>query len=173
MRRQKYLVHLPIVTFAILLIQGCAAVTRFESQTPGTMLTVRGIGRMELPQEARLDSKATGQHEFAATAPGGQTLYGVLPLRVNGGTMAVSILLFAPALFIGGFRDVFPYYQMDPEAGLLRYKVREVDDWRLYKPTDAESNRAKLYFDKVGTLCKSEGGQGQPPAECAGPVARR
>jgi hypothetical protein len=144
------LVRLPVVLLAVLLMQGCVAVTRFEAATPGTTLAIRDVGRMDLPKEVSLGSKATGQHEFMATAPSGQTMYGILPLSINGGTMAVSILFFAPALFIGGFRDVFPYYQMDPEAGLLRYKVKEADHWRLYNPSPAESNRAMLYFDGAG-----------------------
>lgn len=150
MRHQGSLVRMPILALAIVLIQGCAAVTRFEAASPGTTLTVRGGERMDLPKEVQLDSKATGQHEFVATAPSGKVLYGILPLSVNGGKMAVSILFFAPALFIGGFRDVFPFYQLDPDAGLLRYKSNEREDWRLYQPTSAESNRAKLHFDGVG-----------------------
>jgi hypothetical protein len=147
MRHLRSLVRLPVLALAFVLIQGCASVTRFEAATPGTTLTIRGGERMDLPREVRLDSKATGQHEFVATAPSGKVLYGILPLSVNGGKMAVSILFFAPALFIGGFRDVFPFYQMDPDAGLLRYKSDEREDWRLYQPTSAESNRAKLHFD--------------------------
>jgi hypothetical protein len=134
---------------ALLLLQGCANVTRFESPTPGTTLAIRDYQAAPLPREMNLASKATGQHEFVATTPGGKSLYGILPLSVNGGTMAVSILFFAPALFIGGFRDVFPFYQMDPEAGLLRYKSKAEDDWRVYQPTSAESNRAKVLFDKT------------------------
>jgi len=143
-------VRLLILATAFVLVQGCAAVTRFEAATPGTTLMVRGGDRMELPRDMELGSKATGQHEFVATAPSGKSLYGILPLSVNGGKMAVSILFFAPALFIGGFRDVFPFYQMDPDAGLLRYKSGEREDWRLYQPTTAESNRAKLHFDTLG-----------------------
>ena len=97
-----------------------------------------------------LDSKATGQHEFVATAPSGKVLYGILPLSVNGGKIAASVLFFAPALFIGGFRDVFPFYQLDPDAGLLRYKSDASEDWRMYQPTPAESNRAKQHFDGMG-----------------------
>ena len=150
MSRCRPFARLPLLALAIFLIQGCANVTRFEAATPGTTLAIRDVGRLELPREVQLGSKATGQHEFMAATPAGHTLYGILPLRVNGGTMAVSILFFAPALFIGGFRDVFPYYQVDPEAGLLRYKADERDDWRLYRPTAAESNRAKVLFDGTG-----------------------
>ena len=150
MRIQRGLVRLPILALTIVLVQGCAAVTHFEAVSPGTTLTLRGGERMELPKEVQLESKATGQYEFLATAPSGKSLYGILPLSVNGGKMAVSILFFAPALFIGGFRDVFPFYQLDPDAGLLRYKSGEREDWRLYQPTSAEANRAKQYFDGVG-----------------------
>jgi hypothetical protein len=149
MHHQKSRIRLPILALAVVLIQGCASVTRFEAVSPGTTLTVRGGQRVELPAEMKLDSKATGQHEFVATAPSGKSLYGILPLSVNGGKMAVSILFFAPTLFIGGFRDVFPFYQLDPDAGLLRYKSGEREDWRVYQPTTAESNRAKLHFDGV------------------------
>ena len=150
MPRARCPIRLLVLATAFLLLEGCSAVTRFEAVTPGTTLTVRGGERMELPREVQLDSKATGQHEFVATAPSGKSLFGILPLSVNGGKMAVSILFFAPALFIGGFRDVFPFYQMDPDAGLLRYKSGESEDWRLYQPTPAEADRARLHFDTVG-----------------------
>lgn len=34
--------------------------------------------------------------------------------------MAVSILFFAPGLLIGGFRDVFPHYEVDPVVRAIR-----------------------------------------------------
>jgi hypothetical protein len=146
MRYQGSLVRLSILALAVVIIQGCAATTRFEPAAPGTTLTLKTGERIDLPAEVSLDSKATGQHEFVATAPSGKSLYGILPLRVNGGKMAVSILFFAPALFIGGFRDVFPFYQLDPDGGVLRYKSEAREDWRLYQPTAAESDRAKQTF---------------------------
>lgn len=173
MNCQAYRLRATVTTLAIVLLQGCASVTRFEATTPGTTLSLRGIERMQLPQQAKLESKATGQYEFVATSPGGQALYGILPLSVNGATMAGSILLFAPALFIGGFRDVFGFYQMEPEAGVLRYKAKEGDEWRQYKPTNAESNRAKMYFEAANTTCKPGAGQGQMPAGCPGAVAKQ
>jgi hypothetical protein len=138
-----------VAVLAAFLIQGCANVTRFESPTAGTTLAVRGYQPATLPHELSLDSKATGQHEFVATTPGGKSLYGILPLSVNGGTMAASILFFAPALFIAGFRDVFPFYQMDPEGGVIRYKSKAEEEWRVYQPLAVESARAKATFDKA------------------------
>ena len=138
-----------VIAATLLLLQGCSSVSRIEAATPGTTFSLRGVAKVDLPSELRLDSKSTGQHEFKAIDAMGQTLYGLLPLRVNGGRMAGSILFFAPALFIGGFRDAFPVYEVDPDAGLLRFKTTETDDWRLYKPTAAESERAKAYFDTL------------------------
>jgi hypothetical protein len=137
------------VTAAIVVLAGCSTVTRLEGATPGTTLAIRGIARTELPRTEDLSSKATGQYQFMATAPDGKKLYGLLPLSVNGGTMTMSILFFAPALFIGGFRDVFPFYQVDAENKVLRFKKNENDDWRQYFPLAIESARAKEYFDTL------------------------
>jgi hypothetical protein len=128
---------------------------------------------MALPQERDLGSKATGQYEFVATSPSGQSMYGILPLHVSGTKMAGSILFFAPALFIGGFRDVLPYYQFDPDANELHYRNDPKDEWRLYKPLDIESRRAKAFFDTHG-LCGDGAAKAlEAGATCATPVAAR
>lgn len=134
-------------TFAIL--SGCSTVTQLEATAPGTTLAIRGVARTELPREEDLSAKATGQYEFMATTPDGKKLYGLLPLNVNGGKMAASILLFAPALVIGGFRDVLPFYQVDVENQVLRFKRNAADPWSQYLPLLVEKERAKTYFDKV------------------------
>lgn len=139
-----------VIATLFVLLQACSAVTRFESVKPDTVLVVHGDNRNEVPRQLKLASKATRQYEFKATSPTGATMYGILPLSVNGGKMAASILLFAPALFIGGFRDVFPYYRFDPDAGVLHYKVKGNDEWRIYDPSIAESDRAKRHFDSAG-----------------------
>lgn len=136
---------------ALALLGGCAATTHLEAVKPGTTLALHGVTQMTLPQERDLASKATGQYEFVATAPGGQSMYGILPLHVSGGKMAGSILFFAPALFIGGFRDVMPFYQFDPDANELHYRSSEQEEWRLYKPLNAEAERAKTFFTAHGT----------------------
>ena len=135
------------VAFAFAALAGCSTVTRLEGASPGTTLAIRGIDRTELPRTEDLSSKATGQYEFMATTPDGKKIYGLLPLNVNGGTMAVSIIFFAPALLIGGFRDVFPFYQIDVENNVLRFKKKEADAWRQYQPLAIESDRSKVYFD--------------------------
>ena len=138
-----------VVAGAIAVLGGCSTVTRLEGSAPGTTLAIKGIDRTELPRTEDLASKATGQYEFMATTPDGKKLYGLLPLKVNGGTMAMSIVFFAPALFIGGFRDVFPFYQVDPEKNVLRFKLKETDEWRQYQPRAVEGKRSKEYFDTL------------------------
>lgn len=137
------------VACAIVCLTGCSTVTRLEGAAPGATLAIRGIARTELPRTEDLSSKATGQYEFMATNADGKKIYGLLPLSVNGGTMAMSILFFAPALFIGGFRDVFPFYQVDPEKNVVRFRKTESDAWREYQPISVESARAKQYFDTL------------------------
>ena len=137
------------VAAAFAILSGCSTVTKLEGATPGTTLAIRGVARTELPRDEDLSAKASGQYEFMATAPDGKKLYGLLPLNVNGGKMAMSILFFAPALVIGGFRDVLPFYQVDVENQVLRFKRNEADPWSQYEPRAAESERAKAYFDTV------------------------
>ena len=138
---------------ALAFLGGCAATTHLEAAKPGTTLALHGVTQMTLPQDRDLASKATGQYEFVATAPSGQSMYGILPLHVSGGKMAGSILFFAPALFIGGFRDVMPFYQFDPDANQLRYRSTDKEEWHLYTSPklDAEAERAKNFFLAHGT----------------------
>ena len=137
------------VSAAFAVLSGCSTITQLEGTTPGTTLAIRGIARTELPRSEDLSSKATGQYEFMATAPDGKKFYGLLPLNVSGGKMAMSIIFFAPALLIGGFRDVLPFYQVDVENQVLRFKRNAGDPWLQYQPRGVESDRAKAHFDTV------------------------
>lgn len=138
-----------VVGSSIAFLAACSTVSHLDASTKGTSLAIRGIDRTELPRSEDLKSKATGQYEFMAITPEGKKVYGLLPLKVNGGTMAMSILFFAPALFIGGFRDAFPFYEIDPEKNVLRYKMKETDEWQQYHPLEVEAVRSKAYFDTV------------------------
>jgi hypothetical protein len=153
---------------ALALLGGCAATTHLEAVKPGTTLALHGAAQMTLPQERHLASKATGQYEFVATAADGQAMYGILPLHVSGSKMAGSILFFAPALFIGGFRDVMPFYQFDPDANELHYRSSDKEEWRLYKPLNAEAERAKAFFLAHGTC--GDASAARPPAAASAPA---
>lgn len=149
MKIRASFVRCSIALAALVCVVGCAANSRLEGASAGTTLVIRGYERGDLPRTERLDTKATGQHEFMAEDENGQSLFGILPLHVNGAKMTTSILLFAPALFIGGFRDVFANYQVDVAEGVIRYRHGEADPWLDYRPTTAESERARSYFENV------------------------
>ena len=147
-----------LTTAGLALLGGCAATTHLEGVQPGTTLALHGVAQMALPQDRDLASKATGQYEFVATSATGKSMYGILPLHVSGGKMAGSILFFAPALFIGGFRDVMPFYQFDPDANELRYRSTAQEEWHLYKSPklDAEAERARTFFAANGTCGEND-----------------
>src|SRR5690606_35012076 len=79
------------------LVAGCANTTRFHSPPTGGRLELLGGTSDQLPRSEKLRSKTFGQHEFHAVDSNGEELYGILPLSVDGGKIATSILFFAPA----------------------------------------------------------------------------
>lgn len=149
------------------LLQGCVSTAQFKTNMPGSTLALRGgSDKKDLPRSEDLGSKATGQYQFMATPPQGEPLYGILPLKVNGGKIVASIMFFAPALFIGGFRDPYGFYEFDPTAKALRYKQAETDDWYTYIPTTSESERAKVYFEALARGCTVSNVNGQETMNC-------
>lgn len=155
----------------VAMLQGCISTAQFKTTVPGSTLTIRGASdKKELPRAEDLGSKATGQYEFMAAAPQGEPLYGILPLKVNGGKIVASIMFFAPALFIGGFRDPYGLYEFDPAAKALRYKFADNDDWHTYIPTTSERDRAKNYFEGLARGCKVTNVNGREVMDCP-PVA--
>lgn len=151
---------------ALLALQACSSTARFESAPAAATLTVRGLKPVPLPHSFTLDSKATGQYEFQLQTAQNQSLYGILPLRVNGGRMALSILFFAPALPLGGFRDAHPNYLFDVERGEIRYLAEGSADWRVHKISGAESARAKAFFDACAA-------SSTPATDCPQAAAQR
>lgn len=139
--------RLAIAGLAATSLAACTTTTRLEGAQAGTTLQIVGYQDTSLPRTQEIDSKSTGQHLFMATGPDGKKMYGLLPLRVNGGTMAMSILFFAPALAIGGFRDTFAFYEVDVEKNVLRYKSKPQENWRVYNPLDVEAERSRAAFE--------------------------
>ena len=70
---------------------------------------------------------------------------GILPLKFNGGYLALDILFFAPAMFFN-LREVFPYYEFDLEKRVVKYRLKETEDWQVYVPTAAEAERGGKFF---------------------------
>lgn len=139
-------IRIGLIALGLAMLQACSTTTRFETTSPGATLTLSAKPQVTLPADVVVDSKATGQHLFKVVSTDGKEMFGLLPLHVNGGRMAGSILFFAPALVIGGFRDAYPFYEFDPQGGTLRYKAKESDEWRFFKPSEAEVERARTYF---------------------------
>lgn len=140
------LCRLAASSLLIALVAACAATTTLHSAQPDVLLSVRDKDFKTLPATESFSTTSFGNYEFRAEQAGHDPFYGILPLKFNGGYLALDILFFAPAAFFN-LREVFPQYELDVPAGVVRY--REVADapWRDYRPTPAEVERAKKYFE--------------------------
>lgn len=129
----------------VALSAGCTATTALTAVQGGTSLDVKETAHSTLPRTEELGNTSFGNYEFRAESPGLEPLYGVLPLRLNGTYMALDILFFCPALFFN-LREVFPYYELDLEKRVVRYRRKESDPWVEYSPTAEESARAQQFY---------------------------
>src|SRR5580698_8897919 len=142
MNRSKLPVALLIFS---MLAAGCSATTNFEAAQQDTQLRVKSSSDTAVPRTDKFSTTSFGNYDFEATLNGHPPMYGILPLKFNGGYSAVDILLFAPATFFN-LREVFPYYQFDVASGVIRYKKNESDSWTTFTPPPHEAERAKAYF---------------------------
>jgi hypothetical protein len=129
-------------------VTGCSATSTLQSTQPNTEIKVKTGSESATPRSESFGLTSFGNYEFEAKTAGHEPLYGVLPLKFNGGYLALDILFFAPATFFN-LREVFPYYQFDVPGGVVRYKKSETDEWTVYTPPPNESERAKEYFAKT------------------------
>lgn len=134
-----------VAVAALLLLSACSAVTSVSSVQPDTSITIKNGTGTSNPRTEKLSATSFGNYEFKVEQADGKSLYGVLPLKFNGGYLAVDILFFAPAAFFN-LREVYPYYQFDIDKGVVRYKSKATGPWLEYAPIAAESERAKAYF---------------------------
>jgi hypothetical protein len=125
----------------------CSATTTLQATQPNTEIKVKTGSEATAPTTESFKVTSFGNYEFEAKTAGHDPMYGILPLKFNGGYLALDIFLFAPATFFN-LREVFPYYQFDVPAGVVRYKKNETDEWTVYTPQPDESERAKEYFAK-------------------------
>ena len=88
-----------------------------------------------------------GNYEVMAEHPTQGSLFGILPLKFNGGYLALDILLFAPAAFFN-LREVYPFYEFDVEKKVVRYRSTEQEGWNAYEPSADEAQRARKLFGK-------------------------
>lgn len=126
-------------------LAACSATTNFTSPQKELAVRVRQKYYASLPATDKVNTTSFGNYEFKAEHPGAEPFYGVLPLKFNGGYLALDILFFAPAMFFN-LRGVFPDYEIDADQQLIRYKAPKATQWTEYKPTQAEVDRARKYF---------------------------
>ena len=129
------------------ILASCSATTNFKTAQPDISLKVNKKPTFEIHKESSQTYSTTsfGQYKFKAEKDGMEPMYGLIPLKFNGGYLAADILFFAPAMFFN-LREVFPYYEIDIEKNEIRYKKDESDEWIIYKPKPEEIQHAKTYF---------------------------
>lgn len=144
--KAKQLLALPLIAA---LLSACTATTSLRSSDPSLAVKINDDAPLVLKNPVSKTYKATsfGQYRFRATQEGMAPMYGLIPLKFNGGYLAADILFFAPAAFYN-LREVYPFYEFDVAQGVVRYKKKESDAWISYKPTAAEAERAQAYFAK-------------------------
>lgn len=144
--KAKQILALPLI---VALLSACSATTSLRSSDPTLTVKINDDAPLMLKDPVSKTYKTTsfGQYRFRATQDGMEPMYGLIPLKFNGGYLAADILFFAPAAFYN-LREVYPFYEFDVAQGVVRYKKNEADQWISYKPTAAEAARAQTYFAK-------------------------
>jgi hypothetical protein len=97
------------------------------------------------PRTEEFGTTSFGNYEFLAESPGFEPFTGILPLKFNGGYLALDILFFAPAMFFN-LREVYPYYEIDMQARVVKYKNKGDEEWHIYVPREAEVARGREFF---------------------------
>lgn len=126
-------------------VTACSTVSTISSPQQGTVVSIQDK-TLNLPAQQSLKGTSFGNYEFRATNGDAAPFYGILPLKFKGGHLAADIILFAPAAFFN-LREVFPYYDIDVQNGVIRYKAKSTDEWVEYKPKPEEAAHAHNYFN--------------------------
>ena len=127
------------------LAAGCAATTTLNASQGGTTIAVKESTQTTAPRTEEFGTTSFGNYEFLAESPGFEPFTGILPLKFNGGYLALDILFFAPAMFFN-LREVYPYYEFDLQARVVKYKSKEDQEWHIYVPREAEVARGREFF---------------------------
>jgi len=141
----KSILVLTCVVVLIGLLAGCAATTTLNASQGGTTIAVKESKQTTAPRTEEFGTTSFGNYEFLAESPGFEPFTGILPLKFNGGYLALDILFFAPAMFFN-LREVYPYYEIDLQARVVKYKSKEDQEWQIYVPREAEVARGREFF---------------------------
>jgi hypothetical protein len=133
------------ISTVVILTSGCAATTTLGSVQKDATIDVSTTKQSTIPRTETISATSFGNYEFRAKAGTAEPFYGILPLKFNGGYLALDILFFTPLLFFN-LREVYPYYEFDIEKMVVKYKYKEADEWNTYTPLQVEIARAKEFF---------------------------
>lgn len=137
--KTKRIIYVPVL---LALLTGCSATTTLSVPQPDATLVVKKSESSNIPRTEAFSTTTFGNYEFRADAPPHEPFYGLLPLKFNGGYLALDILFFAPAMFFN-LREVYRFYEIDVEQRVVRYKRKADDDWSTYVPLQREEDRAR------------------------------
>jgi hypothetical protein len=143
MRRIRSAVCLAIL---IPLLASCAATTTLSATQGGALINVKTSEQTSTPRTESFQTTSFGNYEFRAKASDSNDyFYGILPLKFNGGYLALDILFFAPAAFFN-LREVHTFYEFDLEKKVVKYRQEAEEPWSVYVPLESEISRAKTFF---------------------------
>src|SRR6267154_63959 len=100
--------HTLLQFMLVIALAGCTAMTTIQSAQPDVVLKIKEKEYKTYPAADTYSTTSFGNYDFRAEKPGAEPLLGILPLKFNGGYLALDILLFAPAAFFN-LREVFPF----------------------------------------------------------------
>jgi hypothetical protein len=132
---------------ALVILAACTATTRLSTVQPFVTVELAGRPGAELPRTEKTYARSFGNIEFRAQGAGFEPFYGYLPLKFNGGYLALDILFFAPATFYN-LRQVYPQYQFDLEKRVVLYRYEDNEEWSTYVPLEVDAADAKKVFAK-------------------------
>lgn len=133
------------MVLAAMLLAGCTAMSTLKSTAPDTEINVQKQAAGKAPLAVELRTTTFGNYEFRAKRADGKAMYGILPLKFNGGYLALNILFFAPASFYN-LRELYAQYEFDIDENLIKFRGSDSEPWMMMKPTAEEATRAKRYF---------------------------
>ena len=128
-----------ILAISTITLTACSASTSFNT-LHNSSIEVKDVGVADPKKSYSLSTTSFGQYPFKLENESHEDFYGILPLKFNGGYLALDILFFAPATLFN-LREVYPQYQFDIVEGVVKYRRTPEQSWREYKPTEAEVKR--------------------------------
>jgi hypothetical protein len=137
------------IAIVLLTTAGCASTASFQGNADAWNVHIQPGGPFVLDEDTTVlfGDTTFGQYSFRVERAGGEVFYGRLPLQFQDNRVFWDILF--PPLYAFNLRAVYPFYQFDPDAGVVRYRASEVDPWQEHVPTEIEVRRARSYFREL------------------------